>query len=394
MISLPNGCSRSNLTVSPSNWKSCRASTKKKWRIIYRFYQSDGVRKQIPIQGMNGEKDLQLRQAITRHLIENEITLLSQGYNPIIGKIILPVPVHSFDVPESTPFLRALRRAIELGDYGKHVLENLHWCVNKLEKHAIKLCMHFTPVVQIRARHILQLLKFAEAQEKLTAQTYNHLRAYLMMLFKQLLLLEAVDSNPVRDIPKKRVERKLKKVLSIEQRRQVNDYLRGADYNFWRYMRIFFHSGCRSTELHTIKVKDVDLSRQCYVVTVLKGGSHQVRKTITKSALPFWEELLKNADPEHYVFGRNFEPGKLKVGGERVTKYWYYHIKKERRFGIDADFYAFKHANTTEVVDLLDERDAAALNAHTSTAMVVSIYDTRQEQRKHERLKEVDNSFV
>ncbi|MEJ7740594.1 MAG: hypothetical protein WKF97_24520 [Chitinophagaceae bacterium] len=36
-----------------------------------------------------------------------------------------------------------------------------------------------------------------------------------------------------------------------------------------------------------------------------------------------------------------------------------------------------KHLNTTEVVDALSEEEAAKLNAHTSTAMVIEIYDVK-----------------
>jgi hypothetical protein len=74
------------------------------------------------------------------------------------------------------------------------------------------------------------------------------------------------------------------------------------------------------------------------------------------------------------------------------TKYWRLHVKEALKIPID--FYSLKHLNTAEVVDALDEAAAAKLNAHTSTAMVVSIYDVKQKDRQHNRLKDVGNNFV
>ena len=38
MLSLPNGCSCSDLAVFPANWKLKNASIKAEWYIYYRFH--------------------------------------------------------------------------------------------------------------------------------------------------------------------------------------------------------------------------------------------------------------------------------------------------------------------------------------------------------------------
>lgn len=77
-----------------------------------------------------------------------------------------------------------------------------------------------------------------------------------MMLYKKLLLLEAVESNPVKEIPKEEVITKIKKVLNHEEREKGNEYLWNRDRSFWRFINIFFHSGCRRTELSRLKVRE------------------------------------------------------------------------------------------------------------------------------------------
>lgn len=80
------------------------------------------------------------------------------------------------------------------------------------------------------------------------------------------------------------------------------------------------------------------------------------------------------------------------MGEGMPTVYWKDYVKTPLK--ITADLYSLKYSNTSEVVDLLDEQAAADLNAHTSTAMVVNIYDVKQKDRNHSRLKEVNNTFV
>jgi hypothetical protein len=63
------------------------------------------------------------------------------------------------------------------------------------------------------------------------------------------------------------------------------------------------------------------------------------------------------------------------------------------QLGITADLYSLKHLNTTEVVEALDEQAAAKLNSHTSTAMVVGVYDVRNEQRRNAKIILVNNSL-
>lgn len=394
MITLPNNCRCSQLTVFPKNWKTKKASTNIPWRISYRFYDQDGNQKQKQIKGMNDTQDLTDRQIITEKLLENEINLLKSGYNPFTGHIVSPLQLGA-EISEYTPMVCALEMALKFIECEPSTYASIESAIRILSKAATKLNIHQMAIGQVMPKHILLLLRQADSPTRLSASTYNHYRSYLMMLFKQLFILGASQSNPVRDIPKRKATKKIKTTLTKEQRHLVDRYLKEADYFFWRYMRIFFHSGGRSTELLGVKVKDVYIDRQQYKVIVKKGREKtEVLKTITKSAVPFWSEAIAGANPDDYVFGWGLKPGPRHLGADRVTKRWYYMIKKPRRFGIEASFYALKHANTTEVVDMLGEKKAAELNSHKSTAMVVKIYDTRQEERAHERLKEINNEFL
>ena len=92
MISLPNNCNCSELTVNPKNWKTCKISAiARNWQIHYYFYDNSvNKRKFVLVKGMNKFKTLTERREATSQLIQNEITnLMDKGYNPISGKFVI-----------------------------------------------------------------------------------------------------------------------------------------------------------------------------------------------------------------------------------------------------------------------------------------------------------------
>ena len=70
-----------------------------------------------------------------------------------------------------------------------------------------------------------------------------------MILFNEICEQELVESNPVRHIRKKKTIRKIRKVLTENERALVNEFLQKNYPEFHRFLHIFFHSGARITEL-------------------------------------------------------------------------------------------------------------------------------------------------
>src|SRR6476620_7036302 len=82
-LQLPNGCSSSNLSVSPKNWHTKSGKISQDWLISYRFYHPNYANpKQVIIKGMNYYKTLEERQRKTNKLIDEEFKRLGMGYNP------------------------------------------------------------------------------------------------------------------------------------------------------------------------------------------------------------------------------------------------------------------------------------------------------------------------
>lgn len=114
MISLPNNCTCSEISVTPKNWKTCKASAlERNWYIQYYFYDNTlDKRKFIIVKGMNRFKTLQERREATTQLIYNELYQLKEkGFNPITGKFT----EDSYSgIDPKTGFIEALRKAFKL----------------------------------------------------------------------------------------------------------------------------------------------------------------------------------------------------------------------------------------------------------------------------------------
>jgi len=400
MIQLQHGCTCSEPKVNPANWESSRVSVKKDWYIYYRYYDPlfrDNPKykkgKLVIVKGMNTFSSPKERQLATREIMAQELDRLTrQGYNPITGQYSQQIDT-IYIIDPATPMCEALRSAFERKTWEKHTKEDLLSVLRGFTQASEQLRFDQLPVTETRRKHIKAILAQA-GQNKggWSAVNFNKYRGYLHSLFKELVQLEAIEVNPVADIERMKGLRKIREVLKPEERRKVVDHLRANYPEFHRFVQIFFHSGARRTELLKVKIKDVDLEAQSYKVVVKKGREYrEVLKPIKNIALPFWQEAVAGGKPEDYVFSVGLVPGQTSIRPEQVTRRWEEHVKK--KLGITADFYSLKHLNTTEVVEALDEQAAAKLNSHTSTAMVVGVYDVNQNPRKFEKIKFLQNDL-
>lgn len=401
MLQLPHGCRCSKLSIHPNNWKSDGPSLlKQDWYIQYYFYDpafQDNSKPRsgklvIVKGGINRFKTLTERRGIVPIVLADIEEMLLNGFNPITKSTVPPQMENPSEVSASTPLFEALWFAHGNLRKDPHTLTCMKSVLAIMERTAQTIRLYSLPVGETRLKHIRVLLDSVQKVRKLSACSYNHYRSYLMMLFKELKQFEAVDHDPAEAVSKQAVVKKIRKVLTLEQRSLLNHDLRRDYYNFWRYMQVFFHSGARSSELFALKKEDVNLKEQRIKYLVKKGKQQrEVYRPIKDLVLDLWIELYNQCPPAGYFFGRGFAPALSPMQPNRVPKVW---KKIMKAYKLEATFYSLKHSNSTEVVNLLDAQDAAKLNAHTSTAMVVNIYDVGREERQMQRLKKVDNKFA
>lgn len=413
MITTFNGCYLSDIKVHPKNWKTGKATLDQDWYFYYRFYDptvTDAKGKIKPLlvigKGMNKFKKLSERRHYTESLIRDEIKhLVNDGFNPITTSYMIDhEEIFQGDIPPDTPFIEALKMAREKLSVGHRTSIGIKSVIKGVEKAAIQLRLQDFTVDKVGRKHLKKILERCEEIADLSATRYNLYRAYLLMLFNELVEQEAVAGNPVRDIKKRITTQTIKPVPSDEDRERIKDHLKEAFPRFCQFVHLFFHSGGRKTELVQLKPSMVNLETQKYRCVIKKRKKYvEVERTIKDVAVPYWKFFLQDCPEDKFIFGTRFLPGDKPMGADMPSRYWQEYVKapvEKGGLGITIDFYSLKHLNTTETVDYFEqlmpqdaEKMAAGQNAHTSEAMVISIYDVKQRDRQHERLKRVNNDF-
>lgn len=399
MILLPHNCSCSKPSVTPKNWKTGGKNLlKKNWRIHYYFRDPEfkdkyPYGKMIPIKGMNKYKTLEERRAATQLLIDEELYLLKvQGYNPITKTSNGPEIVLESDIHPETTICEAIEIARKKIDGEDSTLSDLKTVAKYFNKSCRQLRYHTIRICDVKRLHVKNILDNQKRQNSYSNKRYNKVRAYMLMIFKQLVLSDAIEYNLISDIPKKKETSKIREIPTEDELKKIKEYLQVNHYGFYRYMQIFFHSGCRSTELFNLKRKDIDLKNQRFKVLVKKGRAYEEQwRAINNNALKYWNELYNAAGLKEYIFSYNFCPGTVKIASRQVSDKWRKYVKN--RLGINADFYSLKHLHTTKVINLYDRNLAAGINGHKSTKMNDEHYDVLHQKRVMDEAKKIDISL-
>lgn len=398
MIQLPNDCYCSDLCVHPKNWKTVSASVKISWFISYRFYDpsvtddSGKIKpKLIIIKGMNHLKTLKERQNATTIIMDEELShIRDRGYNPIKKTY---AEIDNREITEFSLLPEGLEYAYKQLQVGKATKEVVGYCKSRVQEIIIALNFKNIQLRQIKTRHIRKIINTCTKNYKLSAQSFNHYRAYLIMLFKVLLADDAVDYNPVLNIEKKQILKKMKVLLTKEERKNISDHFHATNIYYYRFMQCFFHSGARPLELLELKKEDVDLVNLTYKLTVNKGQLHEEqRRPVKHIAVEFWRDQLAECNDGDYVFGSCLKPGTMKGTRDYITKKWGREVKRD--MNIKKDFYSLKHSNLDETAALLDAKYASKQAGHTSTVITMKHYLVNEKQREDERLKEVNNPLA
>lgn len=400
MIYLPNNCKCSELQVYPKNWKSDRASAKKKWRIWFRFYdplfkvQYPKGKLIIVKNGINELKTLKEKQDFAANQLNIEKDLLiNEGYNHITGKFCPPARVEG-EIKPDTLLLPALEQALKLLDIEKATRLDMESMLRYFGESAKRIGINYKFISEVRMKHIKAVfIQLGNDKKVWNAARWNRYRSYLRSLFNELVDMDAIEQNPIINMKKKVVEEKVREALSAADRKKVDLHLRKKRLKTFRlFIRIFFHSGGRIVELLGVKGSQVNLEEQYFLATIKKGKRHiQVKKTIRNCALRYWKLAMAGCGPDDYVFSKGLKPGPVRITRPQITRRWEIHVKKG--LGITADIYSLKHSNSTETSEIYNEVVSAAQNSHTSTAMVVHIYDTKYSERNHRELKKVVIDF-
>lgn len=408
MQPLPNNCRAGKFSVHPKNWQDKNASFKTKWRITYWFYDDNTKqKKQIVLKGINRYADnLKEKQKFTRDLLAQEAELLKEGFNPISRG--------SGDINENTGLLKALEYALSKVELEHRTRIDVTNSFRYIALAIKNIRLESLPITSVKRKHINLILescgeiktytnqKGEVKPRKWGAYQFNRYRTYLSLLIRQLVQMDVIDVNPVREVEKKPQLKKLRDTTTKEQRQKITEFTNNEElYTFFRFINIYFYSSRRITELLAVKKEHVRLEDQKFKVTMKKGKKfEELWATIEYPALHFWEEVCNEAETGQYLFGRNLRPQfrDQPASIETVSKRWKRHVKN--KLGITADLASLKHSHLDELAAFFGRMGGskeglkkAQEAADHSTPVITLRYLTGQEEREHEEKKNANIKF-
>ena len=285
-----DGCSYSQLWVSPANWqKATKKDLDKDWYVQCVFFDPRFDKKYpkgFPYRKKaNKPTTVEERKAMVSFLLKNIPKQLDAGYNPILKKY---VQVHKEGLYPELHFIEAFRRALEIKVGTKKHLYEIQCAINRLEKACEALDLQTVKIKDLRRVDLKRMLDWLRLSDKY----YNRFVIYFSSLFRELIEYECCEANITRDIYPKKVIKEARTILTEEELTRVKNHVRFINPDFYRYMMIFLYSGARNTELFRLQRKDVDLDKQEFVILLEKGGQYKrCTKVILGPALELWKEI-------------------------------------------------------------------------------------------------------
>lgn len=399
---LLNGCSRTAVFISPKKYKTFTTKNfPKQWFVQCRFFDPqfedhypDGFPYRVKFSG-DKLSEMKIRAEI--FLEEMEMRLDQQNFNPITKAYMAD---RIGDLHPNLDLISALEEAHKKLSpvWSKsHSLE-VKRCINSVNNHLFSTKFYDVIIHEVKTWHVKTLLDAMNLPDV----SYNRFRSYLQSLFKELTQYGCCDHNPVDNISIKAVTKNIREVISEEKLKFVYKHLQTKNYSFFRYGKIFFYSGGRSSEFMQLQRKHVDLENQEYQILIKKRNRKTwVKKIIIPAAIPYWKEIIELCeDPEDYIFSKGLVPGEIPISSKQISRRWKRHVKDSNAIRDDEgniikvteDFYSLKHL----FLDILDEMQftpiipiagkAQRMAGHT-TESTTDIYTTKKVDRKNNDLK-------
>ena len=376
------GCSYTELWVSPANWqKATKKDLDKDWYVQCIFFDPRYGKKYpkgFPYRKKaNKPQTIEERKALISFLLKNIPQQFNNGYNPITKKYM---NLRDEGLYPDLLFIEAFKRALEIKSGAKSHLYNIKRAIERLEEASEALGMQYIKVKDLRRVDLKIMLDYLQLPDKY----YNKFVIYFSSLYRVLIEYECCESNITRDIYPKKTFKEPRLVLEKNELDKIREHLEETHPEFYRYMMIFLYSGARNTELFRLQRKDVDLDKQEFVILLEKGGQYKrCTKVILTPALEHWKEVCEECQsPDDYLFALNFVPSKKMGNTEIVTRFWKRNVKD--KLGIEADFYALKHY----MLDNLDSDTAMLLASHTNKN-TTAIYQVNKAKKDREMLKQL-----
>jgi integrase len=328
----------------------------KSWFVEF-YYWSDKDQKlkrkrltAIPgIPSPNYAKNKKDRYSEFKVIVDAIEYLLRYGWTP---ENKLPISaVTKADIPSTTLALEAIKRAAELkkNEVKLKTEKDYARTAAKFIKFLQSSGLHNKNIEAIKRTHILEWLR-GLIKAGSSPKTRNNYLAYLSGLFEKLIEEEIAKTNPCRGIKSLKMTVDLHRAYSIEELQIISKFLEEKDPLLKLYIQFIGYTFLRPAEILSIKASQVNLKERTIILEAAKAKRGKTEIVLIIDRLePIISELLKEAKPSDYLFGRKGSPNSKPIHGtDFFSKRWTSYkrqINKDHglNLGPNHTLYAMRH---------------------------------------------------
>jgi integrase len=312
----------------------------KRWYII--FYGIDEttqkrVRKRY-FDGLNDSKNIRDRYRAAALAMQSIRGFLAE--DPTIKRKNSERPETS---KKQTVLDSILATKLNLKGSSKNYLNSFDWIQKNLEKWCSK---NGNPEVKkADTGYFLKFLEWFQNEHGFGPKTFNAYRAILLQAMGRMVLLGHCPTNPVHDVPKKKVKKGEKNLpYTREQVDKMKAIARQEGNLQWCHFIDFliFTLARPRKEIHLLQVEDIRLKTIFIPKDRGKTGGRHI------PILPPLEKLIQSLDlrnypKEWYVFGRTYEPGPKPFTSTHFYDFFRKYAPKAGITDPGHTLYSFKH---------------------------------------------------
>lgn len=251
-------------------------------------------------------------------------------------------------------------------------------------------------IIDFNRVHALEFLQYAREERGVSNRTYNNYLKQLRLFFEWAIGHCYCKEDPFKLIKTRKKESKKRRVISLEQRTIIFNYLRDRDPAFLLFIELVYFSLMRPMEIRRCLVNQINLDEHYIEIPEEQAKCWKMRHA------PLSDELVErirgylNAYPHtanSHLFSTGFRPGSKPIGAKSVQLRWM-DMRKELDLPEEYVIYSLRDSGIVDMlhagVDELTVMHAAGHHDLSTT----SIYADHIDVEMIERVREMQVSFA
>lgn len=174
----------------------------------------------------------------------------------------------------------------EIKEFLNYLLIDLKYSSNTIETYRYTL-VEFNKIVKKDLKQVIDedIRKYIQILQKDDAKTINHHLNVLTSFYNFLLIENKINKNPIQNIDKLKIRKKLPKVLTKEEVVQILDIdlVNQYSYRDKAMLELMYSSGLRISELVSLKMYNLDLDMG--ILRVMGKGNKERMVPIGEAAI-------------------------------------------------------------------------------------------------------------